>query len=176
LDEQARKLREQWKVPASPFELCNTKPATNSELTLTKLFPQLETFAPTQMRIVKGWSGFSPSGPTHAEYILNFENGQFSHAEPTEARRDDMMGFVRVALQVAIEEKPYIPRICYTDSYPSLEITLQSGTQTLRIWSTSQGWTPWGIEFGNRSFVADTLQLEKALGPLAVELGFSLNR
>jgi hypothetical protein len=125
-------------------------------------------------------------GKRHEEYVLNLEsdqfkgNGQYSFEHydrfglqvtqgttSAAVRREDVMNFLLVALQVTIEEKQYEPRICVTDHYPSLEIHLRAGRQTLRIWSRSQGLTPWVIEFGNRSFVSDTSELGKAFEPLA---------
>jgi hypothetical protein len=149
--------------------------------TLTELFPELATFAPTEMRIDQGGWGFG-AGPSTAEYVLKLENGQFkgtarfSSSDETasgmvSAQRDNVMEFLRVALQqVRVEEKRYEPKILYSDSHGSLEIKLQSDTQTLRVWTTSQTVTPWGIEFKNRSFVADTLELGSALGPVWTDL------
>jgi hypothetical protein len=176
IEEASRRAREER-------DPCAKQPILNSGLTLTKLFPQLATFAPTRVRLIQGWNGLSRFSPIHAEYVLNLENDQFkgtalfsvasvTGTEVAAARREDVMEFARIALQVAVEEKPYKPRICHTDDYPSLEIELQSDTQTLRIWSTSQYLTPWGIRFENRSFVTDTEELGNALGQLATELNW----
>lgn len=151
--------------------------------TLTELLPELATFSPTEVRIVHGWDGLSAARPSMAEYVVKLENDQFKGTARfsvnydttatgvVSARRNNVMEFTRVALQVRVEEKPYKPNILVTDTYPSLEIKLQSDTRTLRIWTTSQTVTPWGIEFKNRSFVADTSELGSALGPVWADLG-----
>lgn len=175
-----RERREEY---ARVFGDCSTQQLTRPDITLAKLFPQLATFAPTQVQVSKYDSGLD--GRSGAIYYLDLENDQFrgprSHySDPgygyhesksdSTVRREVVMEFLRVALRVGVEEKPYEPRICATDSNPSLQIHLQAGTQTLRIWSESQGLTPWGIEFEKRSFVSDTLELGEALRPLAAEL------
>ena len=54
-----------------------------------------------------------------------------------------------------------------------MEVQLKAGTQTLVIFSHSQGEAPWGIHFGNRFFVSDAPELSKSFGPLAAEIGLN---
>jgi hypothetical protein len=160
---------------------CTTQPRPSSGPSLAMRFAELEAFEPTQAQITHSWSGLSLFGPMHSEYTLDLDGDRFKgtayvgviSGTATSAalvRRNDVMTFARAVLGTAVEEGPYEPRICHTDDYPSLEIRLQNGRQKLRIWSTSQELTPWGIEFDNRSFVAETPELGKALEPLMIQL------
>jgi hypothetical protein len=98
--------------------------------------------------------GLSRFGPEEAVYVLKIEQGQFRggasysiasarSSGTATLQQDAVLGFLRAALQVRIEERPYRPKIVLTDYYPSHEIELQSGGQLLRIWTRSQGWSPW---------------------------------
>jgi ankyrin repeat protein len=69
---------------------------------------------------------------------------------------------VRAALeQLALApffEGEYMPALFHTDDYPSLQITLTVGDQSLEFHSQSQGadHVPWGLEAQGRSFVVPT--------------------
>ena len=170
---------------AFAFSLIFSWPAAADDITsLMKLFPALADFQPEALRIVDGQFGLSRFGPEEAVYVLKIERGQFrgsasysiGSARSSGAaalQQDAVVGFLRTALQVPIEEKPYRPKIVHTDDYPSHEIELQSGGQLLRIWTRSQGWSPWGLDFAGRSFVADTNELTNAFIPIQKQLDWS---
>lgn len=116
------------------------------------------------------WRGLSPIAPLSANFYLNRSGDYFtgtadfsvgSYSTLHEAHEsvavpvDAVKLFWEILSDARLEPGTYTPKIEWTDDYPSINIRIRAGEQTLIIYSLSQGegHVPWGATIGDQSYV-----------------------
>lgn len=160
--------------------LCAVSCSSNSSLNTT--MPDLSQT--DSIQINNGWSGLSPVAPIITHYSLQrYEQGfkgeaRFSVAgyskQPRQASAEieiplnPAQSFLKTLATVSLKEGKYEPKIEHTDDYPAISFELKTGTDTVLIFTKSQGegHVPWGVTFKGKTFVVDSDVPARALKEL----------
>jgi serine/threonine protein kinase len=127
--------------------------------------------------ISDNWGGLSPSAPHESRCVLSRHKDQFrGKGTFSVSRLRAVTKRIKIPHAAAVEflqtlalspvtVGKYEPTFLFTDSYPSIEIIVSVGDESIRFHTTSQGpgHVPWAVDFNQITFVVDSDNLAKAL-------------
>jgi len=136
------------------------------------------------IRIQDDWTGYSSLAPIEAHYFLERNEDKFSgevhfsvagyseHPKTTteniEIPLEVVQAFLEMLAKSPLDYGEYVPEFTHTDDYPDIRIELESDSESITFFTTSQGadHVPWAAILDGKTYVVDSDIPAKALAIL----------
>jgi len=140
--------------------------------------PELKELAKARtIRLEDDWGGLGPSRRVHYELHpgadqftgeATFSVSGLTKTESVQIPLSAAKSFFQILGEAPLEDREYVPRISHTDDYPSLQIELDLGNETVTFFTQSQGerHVPWAVKINQKTYVIDSDAPARALAVL----------